>query len=306
MSTSAAISDSMLSLLHANKKDQPMYLGVDIGGTNVVISTFNKEYSELSNTIYPTKDLVPGSIDFVTNLKRIIENHLDDSIKKIGVSFNCIVNDGVVVSSSILGGMDINYPLVKELEAHFNRKVQLENDVICQGKAELHFGYGKDAHSFVLVNIGTGLRLVYIVNNEVQKGWKGCLGEIFYMKRYIPELQREVDLEKILSGRGLEKLYFYLSGSEKPTKEIIETVQTDDSAKEAVKIFINQLTKLLTDISRYYNPQLIIFTGGVTRSSHLFLEKAIHDYDSTIHNFHRVDGIQVSELQNAACLGAIL
>lgn len=281
------------------------YLALDIGGTKIEICTFGADYQLMSAATVPTTSLSLGSLDFIDDLKALVRQHLKTPVVRLGVSFNCAVDQGVIVASSILGGFDISYPLEKEFKAEFGVEVYLENDVNAQALAVARFGEGRGVHSFVLINLGTGLRLAYVHQGELLRGYRGSLGEFSSAAVYLTELGRSLTLGDVLSGGGIGYLHGLFSSERKSAKEIFAASGSGRREETTVKAFNSQLVQLLAAISRFYNPRKIILMGGVLKSAGRFLPQVLSLYREQVFAFQLAE-VVVSELKHAACLGVVL
>lgn len=284
----------------------PHYLGIDIGGTKIELCTFDADYQLITSKKFPTTEYPIKNIKFIRSIKKIVSDHFQESIKKIGVSFNCVVDKGVVTYSSLLGG-PVKYPLAENFSKDFGVPVSLENDVNAMALAENVFGKGNGAQSFVLLNLGTGIRLSYMHNGKLTTGFSNVAGEISQRPMIIPELDnKELILDDFLSGKGIAIIYECLSGIKKPAHEIFLLLDSDTDARQTVDIFISHFTKFLTEISYFYNPELIILNGSLKKSAQHFIPQALQLYRNNTLDFFQFKDILLSEIDHGACLGAVL
>jgi len=282
------------------------YLTIDVGGTKIEVCKLDQNYQITDSQKIDTQGLKVGSLDFIDELKKIIINNLDADIEKIGVSFKAAVNNGVITYATLLGGK-VNYELEKEFKKEFGVKVKLENDVNAMAIAESKIGKGQDLHSFVLLNLGTGIKLAYFNNGKFINGFTGNTGEISQKEIIVPELKNKViKIDFLVSGQGIENIYKELCGKEMKAKDIFAKTNDDPRAKETIEIFIKYFSQLLTDISYFYNPEKIIITGSVKKSADHFLDKAVKIYkEKTMDIFHFKE-IEISEQDHCAGLGCVL
>lgn len=282
------------------------YLAVDVGGTKIEVCVFAADYQLITCATVPTASLPVGGLRFIDGLKALIKQYLASSTVRLGISFNGAVNRGVIVASSILGGFDINYPLEEEFQREFGLAVSLENDVNAQTLAESRLGAGRDTQSLLLINLGTGLRVAFVSQGELLRGFSGQLGEISRSVVYVPALSSSLPLQEILSGKGLVNIYQRLGGDRsKEPREIFTLAESEKTAKLAVGTFREQLAQLLAVVARFYNPERIILAGGVMKSAPVFLPQAVGLYRKAVYPF-QVAAVVISELEHGACLGVIL
>jgi predicted NBD/HSP70 family sugar kinase len=297
------------------------YLTLDIGGTKIDICLFDTEYNLISRNILRTTDYRIRSMDFLDDIRSIISLNLDTSTSRLGVSWNCYMNKGVIVWSSLLGGL-ANYPLEDELSKEFNIAVKVDDDIHAMTIAEHRFGKGKGSNYFVMLNIGTGIGGGYYENGVV-RGFANMAGIYCYHPIYIEELSGEFAIDDIVSGRGIELIYQRYAGTFKSTKQIFDNHTSDQFASMEISIFVKYLAKHLVDLNFFYNPSLVIINGSVKESANIFLPMVMSSYNSQAERLSRgvlvpnnpretvVEGkgyiqeITVSDLDYAACLGVI-
>lgn len=280
-------------------------LALDIGNTKIEICLFTADFQILQAESFATRTLHCGQLRFLEDLKALIRKHKEPSMRRLGVSFNCAVHEGVITASSLLGSFHLNLPFQEELKREFGVEVRLENDAHAHALAESYFGEGEDVKSFVLVNIGTGIRLALVTEGKLQRGFNGNFGEISRFPVYISQLGQEQKLRDVLSGGGIEELYTNLAGSKKTAPEIFLSQEKDSPARQVIEIFTTQLAKFLAVVSFFYNPERIVLTGGVTASASLFLPQTLKYYRENISDFQQAE-VVVSRLKHGACLGVVI
>lgn len=304
--------------------NQPNYLALDLGGTKIDVCRFDTNYNLLENFVLRTCDYRARSFDFEKDVKKIIHQFINKETIKIGVSWNCLLNKGIVVWSSLLGGL-VKYPLAKELENEFSLPIQTDDDIHSMTNAEKKFGWGKTYPNFILINIGTGIGAGYYENGII-RGANNVAGIYAFHPIYVEELQKSIAIENLVSGRGIEEIYTYYSGREKTAHAVCDSVNNDNDALKAIDLFARYFAKHLVDISLFYNPSVAVINGSVKKSSHVFLPKTLDFYYSEMRAIGEgerdprvknkkdlldyrwggeIENIFISELDHAACLGVI-
>jgi len=285
---------------------KPKYLAVDIGGTKIEVCTFGRNFNLLSSKKVSTKDFPINSMEFLKPIKDLLRDNFSDTIKKIGISFNCVVHKGVITYSSLLGGYS-NFPLSEEWSKEFNIPVVIENDVNAMALAESEFGHGKNRQSMLLINIGTGIRLSFIYEGKVIHGFTSNLGEISQRIMTVPELSdKEVNIDDFLSGKGISNIYKDFSGDDISAKEIFSKVTSDNNAQAAVNIFTKYFSRFLSELSYFYNPEIIVLNGSLKHASEHFLPQALDMYYKQNFKFFYFKDVLISEIDHGASLGAVL
>lgn len=280
-------------------------LAIDIGGSKIEICKFNEKCELISSKKLNTKKFSIGGVEFLDEIKNLIRENLDSSICKIGISFNCVIKRGVIVYSSLLGGR-MDYDVEGEFLKEFNLPVKIMNDVNAMALAESVFGRGSDVESFVLLNLGTGVRPSFVVGGRTTEGYMGNFGEISQRELLIPEFDGLIKNDDLISGKGISNLYKKISKKEMDALEIFELCRKGDpEALGALTIFRKYLASFLQDLSYFYNPERIILNGSLKKSSDLFLPQVVNTYrENTLEIFHFKDMV-ISDIDHGACLGVI-
>ncbi|OGK24202.1 hypothetical protein A3A46_01880 [Candidatus Roizmanbacteria bacterium RIFCSPLOWO2_01_FULL_37_13] len=134
-----------------------MYLGIDIGGTNIRIGAFEKSNpSELKGV-----SNFEVSQDFNLAIKNIIaqikKSTQGKKIYGIGVGAPGLINrkEGHIEKSANLPKWQ-KKPIGKILEKEFNTEVKVENDVAVAATGKALYGHGKSVSKFIYLIWGTG------------------------------------------------------------------------------------------------------------------------------------------------------
>lgn len=134
-----------------------MYIGVDIGGTNVRIGLFAQKEDTIrliSSVNFPVQqDFDQGVGQIVAHIQTLAS---DKRIEGIGISLPGSLDDnGVIIGSANLRRW-IGRPLRSPLQTAFGVPVRIAHDVAVSAIGEALYGMGKGADRFVYVIWGTG------------------------------------------------------------------------------------------------------------------------------------------------------
>lgn len=286
------------SLIMSNK-----ILSIDVGGTKTLICVFDTNLKILTSKLLSTHDYLKGMTQDLDNLFRFIKNILDeDDYHTIGVSFKGNVTSDHILFASLLGGK-INVDVKKLIKKHFKfRRFIIDNDVFCMAKAEKKYGVGTRVKNFLLINVGTGLRLVNVIDGRIHRGYSNLAGEIGYKEVWEKITKTNQYFNDLVSGGGLNKLSIQLNGRDLSAKDIFSTNMTG-----LIEIFIYYVTELLIEATLYLNPEVVVFTGSLTKSYKRWLPEVIKRYNEKVFpDIVKPKQITVSKLKNSASLGAIL
>lgn len=168
--------------------------------------------------------------------------------------------------------------------------VAILNDLQAQGHALDHLAEGcvrqvvdgptGDAHNAKLViGVGTGFNAVPVFRTEmgrfVPPGEPGHAGlpvrtdEQLSLSRFVARSHGFPGVEDVLSGRGLERVYQWMSGDTAfvDAATIMESVDSDPVAERSVEVFVQTLGRVTGDLALTHLPfGGIYLIGGVVRA----------------------------------------
>ncbi len=263
------------------------YVGIDLGGTNIVAGVVDEEYNIISkastktNCPRPEKeiadDMAKMAIEAVKNAKLTM-----DQIEWIGVGTPGIANSkkGIIEYSNNLGFK--NTPMVKYIQESIDKPVFIENDANAAAYGEFVAGAAKGARNAVCITLGTGVGGGIIVDGKIYSGSNFAGAEIGHTVI-------EVDGAQCSCGRkGCFEAYSSATGLIRMTKEAMDeppdsimnksadergkvTARTsfdcmrmgDKYAKAVVDKYIKYLAAGITNTINIFQPDILCIGGGV-------------------------------------------
>ncbi len=270
-----------------------MYIGIDLGGTNLKAGVIDKD----GNLIFQQSQATHASkgLDYVLNsLKRTISTILEKypAIKSIGVGIPGIIeNEGTVkISPNLPEWIDI--PLGKFLQNLFSLPCIVDNDANVAAIAELELGAGKLANNFLYVTLGTGVGGAIILDRKIFKGEAMGAGEIGHMiidfnaplNSKMPfrtgVLEEYVGRNQITAlGTQLIKQFpdslLHKYGRPDPYFVSEAAQQNDPAAIEIFKQIGYTLGIGLTSALNFLDLRLVIVGGGISLAHPLLLDTAL-------------------------------
>ena len=159
-----------------------MYIGIDLGGTNIAAGIVDENGNIICKGSVPTlrergNDAIVADMAKLS-LKLVEECGLKPSdIKAVGIGCpGTIDNDrGVVVYSNNIVMKD--YPLVAEFKKYLDLPVNIENDANAAAYGE-YIATASDKKSFVLITLGTGVGGGIILDGKLWRGFNGAGAEL--------------------------------------------------------------------------------------------------------------------------------
>lgn len=300
------------------------FLGIDIGGTNIVYGIVCDELGIKYQAALKTKN-----IQNANELAEIIFNDLKsnykESIDGIGIgapSVNCITQQ-IEFAPNLKWG-DI-VPLKEIFEAKFKKDVTLVNDANAAAIGERHFGDAKLQENFAVVTMGTGIGLGIYINGQLYTGDNGMAGELGHLSIHIDGRECGCGnlgcLETYIGKKGIvktakEKLEFSSGGSYLNTispslitpLEIFKAAKKEDPvALEVVDAVAKDLGYALAHLVNLLDIENIYLFGGVAKSGNMFRKRAEkYMRINTLPNIREKVKLKISDLneKHGAVLGA--
>lgn len=155
------------------KGDQPLYAGLDVGGTAVRLAIWGQG-RRLDSVTVATASFASGSVpERVERLAALICGALPDPSRLAGVGIGASgpvdVERGVIENPYTLPAFS-GFPLVAALEARLGCPVSIESDAVVAAIAEHRVGAGRNAARMVMVTLGTGIGVCLLIDGEPFRG----------------------------------------------------------------------------------------------------------------------------------------
>lgn len=159
-----------------------LFIGIDVGGTNIASGLVNDKGEVLKRDKRPT-EATKGSEYVIKNIVEAVNNLAKEvgieNIKGIGLGIPGYVDpdEGISRFSVNLGWENI--PVVIKLKENFSQTpIFMENDVRVAALGEKYFGAGRGFNNLIMITLGTGVGSAIIINGELYRGATGSAGEI--------------------------------------------------------------------------------------------------------------------------------
>lgn len=159
-----------------------MYIGIDLGGTNIAAGLVDDRGTVLKTKSLPTHRERPIGeiIEDMANLARSLaeeEGHSPSEISAVGIGCPGTVDSTVgevIYSNNIVMH---HVPMAKEFQKHLPLPVHMENDANAAAFGE-YITNGKGVGSFVFLTLGTGVGGGIILDGSIWRGFNGAGAEI--------------------------------------------------------------------------------------------------------------------------------
>jgi len=279
-----------------------IFVGIDLGGTNIKIGCFDSQLTLIRKTSVATEaDMGPGVV--VDKMAQAVEKLLAEAglsaqevcATGIGTPGPARYSEGIIIASPNLP-LFKNVPLRKMLSERLGVPAILENDANAACWGEYVVGAGKGVRDMVFFTLGTGIGGGVISNGELVHGCGGNGAELGHIIIYPDgrkcncgqkgcveayasanstakrateaiEAGTQSSLKKVLEKEGeitCIDVYEHLAAGDELARQI-----TDETAKALAIVCVNMLHTT--------EPKRIVFAGGMIAAGDILLNR-IKDY----------------------------
>ena len=274
-----------------------MYIGIDLGGTNIAGGLVTDAGIILNKLSVPTgrergSDAVIDDIYHVIDML-LKENQSGETVKGIGIGIPGIADPhtGEVIVCVNLNWY--NVPLRAKLAEKTNLPVFIDNDATVAGVAEFQVAQEGKYKDAIILTLGTGVGGGVLVDGKVVSGHHGIGSELGHMligeSLYTCNCGRNGCLETFASstaiihyakhliraGRETNMLEMVQGDLDKISGEIIFTAAKagDVVACEVVDRLVKYLSIGIMNIVCTLDPEVVFLGGGISMAGDFLLDK---------------------------------
>jgi glucokinase len=284
------------------------YVSVDIGGTNIKYGVVSGSGEVLYSNVIAT-DAVNGGENLIKRVTGLIKSLLDENsgISGIGISTAGVVNtlSGEVIYASANLPAYAGTQWKRIIKEQFNIKCSIQNDVNAAALAEAWLGAGKGRSIFFCLTLGTGIGGAAFIDGKLYKGVNFRAAEIGYLN--INSISG--NFEENASTRSLvERVKNELNCDNLNGMVVFERARSGGTDyNHIIDLWVNELSKGISNIVYLFDPGLIIIGGGVSNEGEYLLNKI---YKGLKHNILSsfMDGTELKMAEcgaNAGIIGAV-
>jgi len=275
-----------------------MFLGIDLGGTNIKVGCLDSNLKLICKTTAPTEaNLGPDAVIARitdTAAKLLSANGLSmESVEAAGIGTPGTLNiaEGMVISAPNFPKFR-NIPLRDMLSRRLSKPVVFENDANAACWAEYRAGAGKGVSDMLFLTLGTGIgggiisngRLVhgYFDNAAefghiiIQKDGRSCLcGQQGCVEAYASAAataKRAAEALRAGAKSSLRKIFE--TNGDITCRDVFEhCAQGDRLATDVVECTCSALGFLCVNLLHITGPQRIVFAGGMIAAGRILPDK---------------------------------
>ena len=267
-------------------------LGIDIGGTNLVVGSVAEDGSALHALDSEPTHAEAGQTDVLDRLITLAQRTIERTRKEvrgadiIGVGVGAPgpldTKRGIVLLTPNLGW--VNLPLRQIIHERLGLPAALDNDANCAVLGEWWMGAARGTRNAIGITIGTGIGGGIIVDGKLYHGASDCAGEIGHttidtegrrckcgnygcLEAYAsgPNIAMRA-VEEIRAG-AVSRLADYVGGDLRQVTAQTVYQAAHDGDQLALEV-VNDTAKFLgvgiANLLNVFNPEVVVVCGGVT------------------------------------------
>ena len=271
------------------------YIGVDLGGTNIVVGLIDtngniiKSYTRPTLVDRKTEEIFDDIIDMCQII--IKEFNLDETnLKGIGMGIPGEIDSkkGIINYSNNIPIKDFNVlSYMQKLNKNLNKNIPFffANDADCAALGELVAGAGKGSSDLVILTLGTGVGGGIIINGKIYSGFyaggaelghqtiihngeactcgnKGCLEAYASASALIRDAKKVAkenpsSLLNVLTENNLDNM---------SAKVVFDAKDENDAfAIKLVDNYIEYLSVGVANLINIFKPEVLLLSGGISK-----------------------------------------
>ncbi len=158
-------------------------LGIDLGGTNIVVGVVDENFKIIATAKRKTKcprpaeeiveDMAAAALEAIKNANLTVS---DIEAAGVGTPGSIDAENGIVTFSNNLDFYDL--ALAEMLKEKTGLDFYLENDANAAAYGEFVAGAGKGTKDFIMITLGTGVGGGVIIDGKIRSGFNAAGGEL--------------------------------------------------------------------------------------------------------------------------------
>ena len=267
-------------------------LGIDIGGTNLVVGSVAEDGSALHALDSEPTHAEAGQTDVLDRLITLAQRTIERTRREvrgadiIGVGVGAPgpldTKRGIVLLTPNLGW--VNLPLRQIIHERLGLPAALDNDANCAVLGEWWMGAARGTRNAIGITIGTGIGGGIIVDGKLYHGASDCAGEIGHttidtegrrckcgnygcLEAYASGPNIALRAVEELKAGAVSRLADYVGGDLRQVTAQTVYQAAHDGDQLALEV-VNDTAKFLgvgiANLLNVFNPEVVVVCGGVT------------------------------------------
>jgi fructokinase len=252
-----------------------MQIGIDLGGTKTEAIALDGDAPVALRRRVTTPREYAGTLETIAALVAAVETETGRT-GTVGVGIPGVVSRTTGLVKNANSTWLIGRPLLADLETRLARPVRLANDANCFTLSEAIDGAGRGYDTVFGVILGTGVGGGIALRQRIHEGPNQIAGEWGHSPLpWMTDKERAAAppcycgkqgcVETFLSGPGFERDYALLSGTPRPSQEIVRAASVGDpAASGAVERYTDRLARALSTVLNVLDPDTVVLGGGMS------------------------------------------
>ena len=273
-----------------------MYIGIDLGGTNIAVGLVDDQPKVVRQASRPTKSDRPYQEiirDMAELCKEVTEaeGYTMDDIRGIGIGSPGSIDNknGEIIYANNLGWHHV--PIIPELKTYYpNIPMTVENDANAAAYGE-YIVNGGGVDSFVAITLGTGVGGGIVLDKKIYRGFNGAGGEIGHFtlvhggepctcgncgcwESYasVTALIRQTERAVEQHPDSLMVKYLKEDGHASGRTAFEAAKAGDSAAQEVVNQYLEYVADGLNSVINIFQPEILVIGGGISREGDYLLK----------------------------------
>lgn len=297
-------------------------VAIDIGGTQLRVAVYpHNSTVPINIRRAPSRGLENGVFERLTSLIDSVWPDEPVDIICAAVPGPCNPYTGIIIETPNIPAWK-DYPLAKMLADKYNVPSYIGNDANLAALGEWLYGAGKGHHDLVYLTISTGIGGGVIMGDRLIEGFRGMAAELGHIT-VLPDgpvcsCGARGHLEAVASGTAIAKYVSeqiadgrksILAPGLLTARQISEAANEGDELAEDAFIRAGEfLGQAIADFLQIFNPSIVIFGGGVSRSGNLLFNPVKESICRHLMDDSYMDGLVITTASlgdDAGLLGAL-
>ncbi|MDN5352660.1 MAG: glucokinase [Clostridiales bacterium] len=313
-----------------------MYIGIDLGGTNIACGLVNAQAKIVIKHAIPT-GRERGSDAVIADMCALIDRLCaeapgDDPVTGIGIGIPGIA-DPVTGNVKVCVNLGwYNVPLKAKIAEQFDLPIFIDNDATIAGVAEFFVAQEGKYRDAIMLTLGTGVGGALLVDGKMISGYHGIGSEVGHMivdasgGLYRCNCGRVGCLETFASSTAIiDYAKRLISKPEAPKTMILDLANGDlnqidgriifeaaeagdETATEVVNRLVHYLGIGISNLITVLDPEIFLLGGGIAMAGEFLLDRLNRELDTYVSFKESGRGrIELAKLKNdAGIIGAAM
>lgn len=291
-----------------------MYIGLDIGGTNIRYG-LSWDLKKPAQYVFCNRFVQTGNVytDIEENICKLIDKHID--VEGIGISLaaNIDRSSGVVNSWSNNPGWN-GYNFIEHIKQRYDLPILVEDDANCGAWGE-YVGFYNQFENMIYITIGTGVGCGMVIGKKLfigETGTSGELGHVIFNESadQLCSCGQNGCLQSLVSGKAIVEHYVMSTSSKDNIKSAYELIERfnngDKDATHTINYVKDKLTYTIYNLIMLLDISVFVIGGGVGMLYKDFLLEIENSANDMLRRFGKKASIFVAQYNQYSGVQGVL